>query len=167
MKSKNKKKYWIIGIVIVLSVLAIIFNIPSFSDWAPPSSLVGTWKGEAEVSVNTMTDGVSHGDGDIVPIEIHIAANGDVTGYIGEAELAHCTVVSNRSWLGRWLGIKTDYSIKKGDLIGKITQGDPQSQRKISIPFDLKVGKLVGSIQRIEGLKYPDSLFVRISLTKV
>lgn len=166
-KNKRKKRYWIIIIVIALSLGAILFNIPSLSNWSPPESLQGTWVGKAQVSENIMMGSEANGKaGTVVPIKIQIDEDGIVTGYIGKAELTDCVVSSNRSWLGRWLGIKTDYVISKADLVGKITENDPQTQRIVSIPFDIVDGQLTGSIQRIEGLKYPDPLFVKINLGK-
>jgi hypothetical protein len=74
-----------------------------------------------------------------------IDKSGEVIGMVGGAMFEGCSVKQNRGWVGRQLGIKTDFLIQ-GMLKGNTFEKDTILTKNISIPFNIENGELKGSL---------------------
>ena len=135
--------------------------------WHPPDILIGTWFNKAEVFAAFKKDQYpSKNPADSIEIEITINPDGTVTGTVGNATLENCKIGKNRSWLGRFLKIRTDYIIHKGHLSGKIVQDDKETRRNFTIPFNIVDDQLVGGFMVKKAWKYPEPMFPRLRLKR-
>lgn len=78
-------------------------------------------------------------------VSLLIDKTGQVIGMAGDAIFEGCSVKQNRGWVGRQLGIKTDFLIQ-GMLKGNTFDKDTLINKEISIPFNIKNGELIGSM---------------------
>lgn len=126
----------------------------------PPDELVGTWEGISLFS--------RHGARETARVSLTILPDGRVEGSAGGARMADCVVRRNRGWLGRKLGIKTDYRIT-GWLEGAVVPADAGGRRRISLPFNLRDGALAGGLAALTQRWWeccPPWLFPRLRLPK-
>jgi hypothetical protein len=151
-------------ILLILIIASVAYNRSVMNAWTPPEALSGTWTGQSEVCASFKKVGSpSESAEDWIQIELVIGADKNVTGTIGDADLAGCVVKRNRTWFERLIGIKTDYVVT-GSLENGIVREDTAAVRDISIPFDVSEGKIKGSVFEVERWKYPDPLFPRLTL---
>jgi len=154
-------------ILVVLIALFAVINRSLLDKWRPQETLVGKWTGQAEIfSEFKKGESPSTFPEDWINIEITINEDGSVTGMVGDAKMENCSIKLNRNQFEKALGIKTDYIINGGDLVNGINEEDQSARRNISIPFDIKDGKISGSLFEVEKWKYPDPLFPRLTLIK-
>lgn len=105
--------------------------------------LVGTWHGTARVANADLAAWTP-------AVRLVIAADGGVTGEIGEAALVRARLHRNRGPLGRLLRSKTEW-IVDGELDGPLSAGRALSRRRIRIPFDLVEPALEGGFHASGG----------------
>ncbi|MCX6898447.1 MAG: hypothetical protein NT105_07085 [Verrucomicrobia bacterium] len=98
----------------------------------------GHWEGSAQIAANWCKQRQL-----AVAIDIH--PDGSVTGKVGDATLANARFSSNRSWLGRALGLFSDY-IVRGDLNGPIVVADKVTRVGVTIPLDVDGDSFVGAV---------------------
>lgn len=148
-------------------LLGMLLAVPLFA-WTPPDSLVGHWQQtfEANAVFIKQPNGRIHPDS-AVQVNIHIHADGRVSGNVGASQLVKCRVKKNRTWLGRALNFKTDFIIRGGTLEGAIFPGDQITQREFTIPFNIEDGTIRGSIMVLQRWKYPYPLLPRLRLQNV
>jgi hypothetical protein len=88
-------------------------------------------------------------------VSLIIDKDGNVAGMAGEATFEDCILTQNRGWIGRQLGIKTDFLIN-GKLIGRTFEKDTLINKDISIPFNIENGELKGSLfMKTKGDSFP------------
>ena len=132
-----------------------------------PDRLTGTWQGT--VSLYLPIASMQHPspvpeDNPVLSIRIH--EDGSVIGNLGPAILKNCRVKRNRGWLFRKLNFKTDFIITGGTLEGCLTKQDHDPVKKFTIPFNIKEGRMVGSVMWTHRFKYPDPV-ARVKLIKI
>jgi hypothetical protein len=137
-----------------LSILALLLTVVASAPASAqlPDELTGRWQARPDVSTRSrLPDGDYHFTHDTLPIRLDVTADGRVTGVVGGATLADCTLRRNRGRVGRMLRIKTDYVIR-GRLVGPVFAGDTVRERRISAPFNLRDGALRGTLFHLVGL---------------
>jgi hypothetical protein len=160
---RSLRRIILIGVAVMFLLIFISVKINQYhlSNWTPPETMIGNWTGQAEVfAPYTKEEAVT----DWIDTKITIAADGTVTGQIGQAELVNCTVRRNRTWFERLIGIKNDFTIDGCTLENGLDEQDGISKREIRIPFDLTGKEIKGSVFVIEQWKYPDPLMPFILL---
>jgi opacity protein-like surface antigen len=126
-------------IVLGFMVLAIVCLSGAMSaDWLPPANLIGKWKGETRIVVAWTKQRR-------LPVSIAIAADGTVTGSIGDAKLVSGRVQSDRNDIERAFNLARDF-IVVGALQGPVIAAEGITRDRVYIPFDFKVGQLVGGL---------------------
>ncbi len=124
--------------VLVLVAVGVVVGAVGDGAWTVPETLVGTWAGESEFYVPCFEKGTylhEHSDKPVA-IRIHIAADGNVTGQIGTAQLVGCKLKRNRGWRGRLLHLWTEHVIRDGWLEGPVFDGDRETRRPFAFPFN-------------------------------
>jgi hypothetical protein len=170
--AKIKSSNWFKGIILLVIIFAVLSisvanNRRLLDDWNPPDSLVGKWSGLSEVFAPfKIGESPSEHPEDWIKIVIMIDDSAKVTGKIGQAEFAGCSVRQNRNWFEKFIGIKNDYVIRDCYIQNGIVQADTTKKRDISIPFNVIGNEIKGSVFEIEDWKYPDPLFPRMALTR-
>jgi hypothetical protein len=101
-------------------------------------AMVGTWQGDARIVVAWCRQPT-------LPIAVEIAADGTVTGKVGDATLAHGRLAANRGALGRKLNLATDYIIT-GELTGPIVAAENITRKSVSIPLDFTGTTFTGGL---------------------
>jgi len=127
--------------ILVVSILVIT----SCSDNVLPSFLAGTYTGKERIFIRYDKDGQYIYRDDVVMVSLFIDRSGNVAGMVGDAELDESSVTKNRGWLGKQLGIKTEFLIS-GVLKGNTFEKDTILNKKISIPFNIENDELRGSL---------------------
>lgn len=123
----------------VLSTLLVLIGAcaaPQLSD--PPPSLHGTWVGEGRVDVEWV-------ERRSLAVELSISEVGTVSGRVGDARLVEGFVRSNRSDLGRTLGMWSDWAIE-GRLEDELLADEQFVAQRVLIPIDLVAGRLEGRV---------------------
>lgn len=100
--------------------------------------MVGHWKGEASIFVNWTK-------AKTLVVDVRIGADDRVTGTIGDAQVVEGRLVENRGWLGRSLGVKTDYRVL-GRLDGRIIAAENITRESVSLPLNFKDGVFEGGL---------------------
>jgi hypothetical protein len=125
------------------------------ADQTSLADLTGQWQGQSRFT------GISYQEAtqkkvapQQVEIELHIAADGRVTGRAGGAQLRDCVVEVNRGWLARLLHVKDDFIIR-GQLVGVVAAGSANATNTINAPFDLPDGQIKGTLFIIHPIIYP------------
>jgi hypothetical protein len=104
-----------------------------------PASLASTWTGSATIVVQFVRQKQ-------LPVRLVIAADGSVTGTVGDATLANATLRPGRGGVERSLGWGRDYRIH-GDLQGDLVATESVRRDGVDILFDAAPdGTLVGGI---------------------
>ncbi len=120
----------------------------------PTPELVGTWAGRTEIFGPYKAEAFpsKHPD-DIQSVTLTIKKDGTVAGVIGKAVFRNARIHRNRGWLGRKLNLKTDFIVRGGRLVGKVTPRDPGTDCAFTIPFNIRGGKTKGTIMLLP--KFP------------
>lgn len=158
-----------IGILLIIALIvsAVQINSNRLAKWKPTEEMVGTWVGNTEIIADFKKDeSPSSNPEDWFLLTIIIHPDGRVTGTMGDAVLEDCKINLNRNDFERAINVKTDYIISEGYLNGSICVDDSVDIREISFPFNIKENEIVGSIFHIEGMKYPEPLFVNTNLVQ-
>lgn len=142
-------------IAVTLLISASFLKTSTASNEAfPPPTLVGIWRENAEIfgsfKIEPYPSKAPEGHQDVV---IAIDASGTITGRVGQAVFNNCTLRRNRGWLGRTLNVKSDFIVLGGHMEGKIAPKDEGGRREFTIPFNIKNGKLSGTIMLLP--KFP------------
>ena len=137
---KLKSGCWI---VIAFGLFIAAMNI-ALSTWAwaggnpVKPEMVGYWEDNAHIIVN-WTQQTN------LPVAIDIAADGTVTGNIGDATLKKGRLRLNRGWLGRKLNLATDYIIQ-GDLDGPLIAAEGIKRSGVNMPMNFTDGVFRGCV---------------------
>ena len=142
-------------IVFVAILVPLLSSCGNGSATISDQRLAGDWQGKSRFT------GISYQEAtqkkiapQQVEMNLHIAADGTVTGRVGGATLSDGLVESNRGWLGRKLNIKTDFIIR-GRLIGSVAAGSANETNTINAPFNLPNGRMKGTLFIIRPFVYP------------
>jgi hypothetical protein len=105
---------------------------------APPPAMVGHWEGKAEVAVNWCT-------AKELAVSFTIAANGSVTGKVGDATLKEGHIYPNPGKQPTGVMLQTKYVIEAG-LDGPLVAAEKITRDEICIPVEVtKDGQLAGA----------------------
>lgn len=132
------------GYLFILLIAATLL-ITACNEWNIPDSLPGIYTGKERALIRYDKNGQYIYRDEDVMVSLMIDSMGRVTGMVGEAAFAGCTVSQNRGWIERQLNIKTDFLIN-GILKGSTFKDDTIVKKDISIPFDIENGELKGSM---------------------
>lgn len=102
------------------------------------SRLVGRWQGQAEIIVSWCRQKQ-------LRVSLEVRPDGRVTGQVGEAALSGARLSRNRGWLGRQLGLATDWRVS-GELVGPVVAAEGIVRESVSIPLDFQDGVWVGGV---------------------
>lgn len=102
------------------------------------AALAGTWSGSARV-------GVAWCRQTLIPVSLVIAADGRVTGRVGDATLVGARLVSHRGPLLRRLGLSSDWLVG-ADLAGPLVAAEGIVRSVLRMPFDVVGGRLHGTL---------------------
>ena len=149
--TKKQVLFSVAGLVLIL-VLALLMievvpNPPLMAPKLhPTAAMIGTWKGTARVSAfETTTDDLD--------VQLQILPDAAVTGWVGGAKITTARLANNRSWLGRRLGLRTDYII-----LGEAALPSGQHRWQFQMPMTLQEGTFKATLF-IEGKPRRVSLF--------
>jgi hypothetical protein len=126
-------------------LIPLIFILSACSEWIIPNDLPGSYNGKERVIIRYDRGGQYIFLDDYVMVSLIIDKHGNITGMAGDAAFEDCILTQNRGWIGRRLGIKTDFLIK-GKLNGSTFEKDTLINKDISIPFNIENGELKGSL---------------------
>ncbi len=137
----------LVVLVIVLLLIEIVPNPPLMApELQLTAAMVGKWKGTARVSVfETRPDDLF--------VELDIRPNREVTGWVGGARIKTARIANNRSWLGRRLGLRSDYII-----LGEAVVPSSGRSWEFQAPMGFQEGVFRGALF-IEGKPRRFSLF--------
>ena len=93
-----------------------------------PAAMTGNWAGDADIFVNWTAQRT-------LPVKLSIAADGAVSGTIGDAVLRNGRLQRNRTALGRALHVKTDW-IVVGDFDGDIIRAESIRRESVKVPLN-------------------------------
>ena len=130
---------------VIISLIAATCILASCNEWVVPGDLPGFYTGRERVIIRYDKDGQYIFRDSYVMISLIIDSTGQVAGMAGDATFEGCSVIQNRGFIGRQLGIKTDFLIK-GILKGPTFDKDTIINKNISIPFNIENGELRGSL---------------------
>jgi hypothetical protein len=103
------------------------------------SSLAGRWTGSANIAVNWTRQKQ-------LPVQLEIAADGSLSGTVGDASLVNAKLSPSRGSLQRSLGWGRDYRIH-GQLKGDLIKAETIRRDAVDIVFDqLDENTLVGGL---------------------
>jgi hypothetical protein len=115
------------------------------ADQVVTPNMVGHWEGNGRIIVTWCRQ-------TSLPVTLNVAANGTVTGKIGDANLANGHLKRNRGWVGRKLNFKTDYIIT-GNLTGPIVAAENIVRSGVKMPLNFSSGNFNGGIHT-SGFKF-------------
>lgn len=101
-------------------------------------SMVGHWKGEAEIFVDWTK-------AKTLPVDIVIGRDDRVAGTIGDAELIDARITSNRAWVTGKLGWKTP-NIIEGKLDGAVIAEENIRRERAMLPLDWNEDRFEGAV---------------------
>jgi hypothetical protein len=119
------------------SLLPLLIAVTATAD-PLPRELAGTWAGRGDVVVSWTSARV-------VEVSLTIEPDGTVGGRIGDAELQNGRIARNRGWLGRTLGLNSDFLVT-GQLAGCVIEADGICRDSVKIPLNLVDGRLTGGL---------------------
>lgn len=108
------------------------------ADTGSTAALAGTWSGSARV-------GVAWCRQTLIPLSLVIAADGRVTGRVGDATLVGGRLAIHRGPLLRRLGLSSDWLVS-ADLAGPLVAAEGIVRSVVRLPFDVVDGRLHGSL---------------------
>lgn len=140
--------------------------LSSCSQSGIPDDLQGTYNGRERVIIRYDRGGQYIYLDDYVMVSLMIDKSGEVIGMVGEAMFEGCSVKQNRGWVGRQLGIKTDFLVQ-GMLKGNTFDKDTIHDKDISIPFNIENGELKGSlVMKFKGESIPIISILKLQKNK-
>jgi hypothetical protein len=105
---------------------------------APPAAMVGHWEGKAEVAVNWC-------NAKELAVSVTIAADGSVTGKVGDATLKGGHIYPNPGKQPTGMMLPTNYVIQAG-LDGPLVAAEKITREEICIPVEVNNdGQLAGA----------------------
>ena len=122
---------------ILLSLLFLI-STTAAADRVATSTMTGAWQGQARIIVAWSSQ-------KNLTLRLNTAADGSVSGKIGDATLSDGILKKNRGRLGRFLRIKTDYIIE-GNLQGPIIASQKITRKSVKIPLNFDGTKFTGGL---------------------
>jgi len=124
-------RHWLAAVALLLAPLAL-------SGQLPDPAMIGTWRGDGQIVVN-WTDQPS------IHVRLVIAADGSVSGEVGDARLTSARIARNRGAIGRFLHIKTDY-IVSGVLRGLVIASENVHRDGVKMPLNWNGSGFSGSL---------------------
>ena len=115
---------------------------------------VGRWEGQAEIIVAWCRQKQ-------LRVSVEVRPDGRVTGRVGEATLSGARLSRNRGWLGRQLGLATDWRVH-GELVGPVVAAEGIVRESVSIPLDFRNGVWQGGVHT-SGSKFGGAAAGRLS----
>ena len=122
----------------ILVSLLFLVSTSVAADNVANAAMTGDWQGQARIIVAWSAQ--KH-----LKLQLSIAADGRVSGKIGDATLTNGILKKNRSRLGRFLRIKTDYMIE-GNLNGPIIASQKITRASVKIPLNFDGTKFTGGL---------------------
>jgi hypothetical protein len=157
------RRWLLTSLVSLCAITAIVLLRFLPSHWQVPQALVGTWSSTQVVTVRLRSLRRDYRFvSDTVSIRMVISPSGRVEGSLGGARFEGCSVSANRTWLGRFFNLGTDY-IVLGQLSGGIFTADTLARKGISAPFTLQAGSLEGTLFQKQGLGVFPMVQLRLS----
>lgn len=136
-------------------IIPFALILSSCSQSGIPGDLPGTYNGKERVVIRYEKGGQYIFRDGYVMVSLLIDKSGQVIGMAGGATFEGCSVKQNRGWIGRQLGIKTDFLIQ-GILKGNTFDKDTMLNKVITIPFNIENGELKGSLfMTLKGDSFP------------
>jgi hypothetical protein len=132
----QRKKLWILLwtslAVFVLFCANEMFGMPPLMtpSGPVPEQMQGTWRGNAPGEI---------------PAVLTVAADGSVSGSVGNAALLHARLHRNRSWFGRLMNWRTDWMMQ-GELAQPIASYGGSTGSRFSLPLTRRGAELDGSL---------------------
>lgn len=140
---------WIVpGLIAVLAF--VVAPWPVDAQAAP----LGLWEGVSELRTTTYQAGV--------PVYLQLAADGSVTGTVGDAPIRNGRWRENQTIGRRLLGLGTSHYVE-GDLHAAIDEAQGLRRDRLRLPLDHVDGRLVGDINLTGGGGPFISLRVRLA----
>jgi hypothetical protein len=136
-----ERKAWLAALILLASLVP---GSASAQSKATRDSMTGVWCGSARIVVNWTVQKA-------LPVRLAIAPSGDVTGQVGDAQLAAGRLKTNRGAIGRMLNIKTDY-IVTGRLEGPIIAAEGVTRPGVKMPLNWTGSEFRGGVNT-EGWK--------------
>jgi hypothetical protein len=121
-----------------LAAVALLLPSLTLSGQLPDPAMIGTWRGDGQIVVN-WTDRPS------IYVRLVIAADGSVSGDVGDARLTSARIARNRGAIGRFLHIKTDY-IVSGELRGLVIAAENVHRDRVNLPLNWNGSVFTGSL---------------------
>ncbi len=104
----------------------------------PDPAMIGTWCGDGQIVVNWTNKASIH-------VRLVIAADGSVSGDVGDAQLTNARISRNRGAIGRFLRIKTDYLVS-GELHGLVIAAENLHRDMVNLPLNWNGSVFSGSL---------------------
>jgi hypothetical protein len=127
------------GVACLMAIMSLMYPARGSSQSkATLDSMTGVWCGSARIVVDwTVQKNLG--------LRLTIDASGNVTGQVGDAQLASGRVRTNRGPVGRMLHIRTDYIIV-GRLRGPIIAAEAVARSEVKIPVNWTGSEFHGSV---------------------
>lgn len=125
--------------ILLLAVAGVCALAACGGSVAPPSEMVGTWKGTAEVACSWCQTRE-------LAVTLTIGADGTVSGRIGDATLAGGQLARNTAPPAKHVGAPTRYVVR-AEMTGPIVASEGISRASISIQVDVAGGVLIGGFR--------------------
>ena len=125
-------------LALALACMAALALSSNASAQVATPSMIGRWKGDAQIAVNWTKART-------LPVEIVIAADDRVTGTVGNAALVDGRFSRNRGWITRRLDWKTDYIID-AKLQGPVIAAEGIERESVRIPLNWTSGHFEGGV---------------------
>lgn len=106
------------------------------------AALVGTWEGTVALDSGSVETDAA--------IRLVIAADGTVTGTVGDATIRNARIGRNPSLLARLFGLGTTWQLY-GELAGPLRAADALRRDRVTMPLDLVDGELRGDFNASGG----------------
>ena len=141
----------------IIAIFIATLALQACSKWTVPPELIGAWSGKNNVTFRTKDAAGNYVfKTEETPVRFVIRQDESMEGTVGAATFVNCKISQNRNWFEKQLGLSTDFQVTGGTLKGRINANDPFNGKEIMVPFDLKDGKIRGTIfLHNDGAKFP------------
>lgn len=143
---------------VLLALFAVLVTLLHAAERGVDPAMVGSWEGKASIVVNWCAQKE-------LPVRVTIAADGTVTGTVGDATLLDGRLRPNRGWLGRKLKLASDHLIV-GDLQGPLIAAEGITRSGVVLPLNFKDGAFQGGLHST-GAKFGGKEKMVLSATKL
>jgi hypothetical protein len=121
-----------IALVVAICIAALgagrlVWDTPEAAGLIEPA-MAGSWAGDGQIVVNWTTERT-------LRVRLAIAADGRVTGTVGDATVKNGRLEANRTAIGRALHLKTDW-IVRGALDGDVIKAEGIRRDGVMIPLN-------------------------------